>query len=125
MTAHWKLRLCTIGASAVRCDFTEKEAGQVLIEGYTGGLQYQRVRLDFSALVHGCRDWSKHFFSTRGMGHWLHLHFSFRLQYRESGTGVSGPFELYDGESTGGMMIIIIREPLVVGNTPTYCCCPQ
>ena len=32
-----------------------------------------------------------------------------------SSTGVSGPFELYDGESTGGM-IIIIREPLVVGN---------
>ena len=22
-------------------------------------------------------------------------------------------------------MMIIIREPLVVGNPPTYCCCPQ
>ena len=56
MTAHWKSRLCTIGASAVRCDFTEKEAGQALIEDNTGVVaisRFSKVQLDFSALVHG------------------------------------------------------------------------
>ena len=76
MTAHWKSRLCTIGASALRCDVTEKETDQLLIKDNTGGVQCQRSSVGFLSLSTWMSRLVQPLPITRVMGHWLHLHFS-------------------------------------------------